>query len=725
MLETEALGNNGKKRISRREFMARTSAVTAAIILPAHIRAWAEPETPGVSIVKVDTSLILNSFDPDQALGTSIDILPAGVVDKIYTPAMIKQCLSAGWGPITYRQNTELQCAAWHWNPDGTWSDPAHKSGYFTGSAELGEPIRHSHGYPLPHRGQTRHGGSEQGWSRLTDGNPKSYWKSNPYLTKHFSGEDDATHPQWIVIDLGAVESMHVIRVDWTNPFATDFIVQFWTGTDPIGPMDRPLSGIWQAFSGGTIKGGQGGSQTIQLSESLINARFLRIWMTRSSGKCSTHDPKDPRSSLGYAITEVFVGSFSSQGEFIDLVQHRPDENQTTTYCSSTDPWHSAEDISGRDDQTGFDLFFTSGITNHLPAMIPIAMVYATPEDSAAQLAYLQKRRYPISYVEMGEEPDGQYMLPEDYAALYLQWADALHKVDPTLKLGGPAFTGVSEDVRVWPDAYGKTSWLGRFLDYLKACGRISDFAFMSFERYPYEPCNMAWSDLYREPELIAHLMQVWRDDGLPPEVPLMITESNLSFDLAANMTDIFSALWLADSVGAFLAADGAAYYHSPIQPEPLRSGCKGWSTYGNFVAEEDLDIKGYTAQYYASRMINLEWVKHGAGVHKLYPVLCDLKDAAGHLLVTGYAAKCPDGDWSLLFINKDQSNPQTVKIEVSGLENFTVKTALSFGADQYEWIEQGRESHSIASVPVKLEAGDVNQITLPKSSITVVRLKS
>ena len=95
--------------------------------------------------------------------------------------------------------------------------------------------------------------------------------------------------------------------------------------------------------------------------------------------------------------------------------------------------------------------------------MIPIAMIYSTPEDSAAELAYIEKRGYPVSYVEMGEEPDGAYMLPEDYAALYVQLAKALHKVDPKLKLGGPVFTGVNEDIKVWPDAQGRTSWLGRF----------------------------------------------------------------------------------------------------------------------------------------------------------------------------------------------------------------------------------------------------------------------
>src|SRR5215472_3754975 len=75
-------------------------------------------------------------FDPDKSLGSSLDILPAKTFEKVFAPETIKQSLSAGWGPITYRQNTELSIGAWHWNPEGSWSDAAHKSGYFTGSAE-------------------------------------------------------------------------------------------------------------------------------------------------------------------------------------------------------------------------------------------------------------------------------------------------------------------------------------------------------------------------------------------------------------------------------------------------------------------------------------------------------------------------------------------------------------------------------------------------------------
>src|SRR5882757_3751103 len=173
------------------------------------------------SIIQIDSSHRIKAFDPDVALGTSIDILPQGGVDKVYTPAILKESLSAGWGPITYRQNTELQGAAWHWNPNGKWSDAAHQSGYFTSSSEPGEFIRHSGGYPLPHRGNTSGDGRTRGkYSRLTDGDPNSYWKSNPYLTSKFTGEDDSLHPQWVVLDLGAGEKFDTLKIDWVEPYA-------------------------------------------------------------------------------------------------------------------------------------------------------------------------------------------------------------------------------------------------------------------------------------------------------------------------------------------------------------------------------------------------------------------------------------------------------------------------------------------------------------------------
>jgi hypothetical protein len=670
------------------------------------------------------------AFDPDKVMGTSLDILPEKEFENVFSEPIIKEGLSAGWGPMTYRQNTELTYDAWHWNPNGTWSDEKHKSGYFLGSAEPKDFLRKSYGYRLEHRGTTRSDSGQFECSRMTDGDPATYWKSNPYLSAKFTGEPDSANPQWVVIDFAFPQEIDAIQIAWANPYATKYVVEYWTGKEDA--LTKPLAGTWVKFPQGEAMGGTGENKVQRLADHPVATRFLRIWMTESSNTCDTHGDNDPRNCVGYAISEIYVGNFNTRSEFVDLAKHTPGQAQTVTQASSVDPWHTADAIVSSRIQTGFDLFFKSGYTNHLPAMIPIAMIYATPEDSAAELAYIEKRGYQVSYVEMGEEPDGAYMLPEDYAALYVQWAKALHKVDSKLKLGGPVFTGVNEDIKVWPDAQGRTSWLGRFLDYLKAHGRMSDLAFVSFEHYPLDPCVINWSDLYREPQLVAGTLKAWRDDGVPADVPLMNTESNVSWSLTDPMQDLFAGLWLADSVGAFLTlgGPGAVYYHSPIQPEPLRPGCQAWSTYGNFVADEKLEIKQHTAQYFASQMLNLDWVKHGAGMHQLYPAAGDVQDDAKHDLITAYAVKRPDGQWSLLVINKDPSNAHevTIAFENGGktvAEGFAgpVKT-VTFGAAEYVWHSSGPTSHADPDGPAKrstVESKAGQKVMLPKASVTVL----
>src|SRR6202521_641383 len=101
--------------------------------VPALLLAYMAFLTQGVQAqtIRVNTSPAhAIKFDPDQALGSSMDILPTNLVDKVYSEPILKESLSAGWGPITYRQNTELTIAAWHWNPNGSWRDVGHQSGY-------------------------------------------------------------------------------------------------------------------------------------------------------------------------------------------------------------------------------------------------------------------------------------------------------------------------------------------------------------------------------------------------------------------------------------------------------------------------------------------------------------------------------------------------------------------------------------------------------------------
>jgi hypothetical protein len=717
-------------------WLLKSAAIVSAILfsLAHNGSAFAQSATASAAappaIVHVDATPghAINSFDPDSALGSSIDVLSHDGIDKVYTPHIIQESLSAGWGPISYRNNSELRMGAWHWTENGTWSDPAHKSGYFTGSTELKEPVRYILSYALPHRGFSTSG------DRPIMGPNLSYWKSNPYLTRKFTGEKDSLHPQWVIIDLKAEKPVSAIRIMWASPYATTYQVEYWVGKRALD-FDAGPPGEWKTFPSGVVKSSEGGTVSLKLVETPVSTQYVRVLMTESSNTCDEHGSDDIRNCVGFAIREIRVGGVDSSGAFIEIqknISERP-----TTYCSSSiDPWHSAADVNatGGYQHSGFDLFFSSGLTNNLPAMIPVTMLYGTPDDAAAQIAYIEKRGYPISYIEMGEEPDGKHAMPEDYGALYLQWATTIHKVDPKLKLGGPVFEGVNEDIRVWPDAQGRTSWMARFVDYLKAHGRLADLAFVSFEHYPFEPCDITWKSVYREPTLVKHILQVWRDDGVPKEMPLMITEDHLAANLTGPMTTIFAALWLADNVGSFFEGGGALFTHSPIQPQGIQNTCLGWSSWSNFVSEDEtLEIKGYTSTYFAAHMINLEWVQHRAGVHSMFPASVNIKDNDGNLLLTSYAVHRPDGNWSLMLVNRDETNAHAVRVVFEDAKtkreaSFSGPiTFVTFGSDQYVWINDGPNSHADPDNPpvattVRGDGGTI--FTLPKASITVLRGK-
>lgn len=714
-------------RISQRNFPAYLGFLI--ILIPCHTPAQ-------IVTVDVTPAHVANRFSPIYALGSTVDRVPSNATDVFFRADQIQKVLSAGWGVISYRQNTDLFVQAWHWNPKGTWSDPSGK-GYFTGDATpTSDTIRHSYGYSLPHRGFTRNGGSEfDGYSRLDDGDLNTYWKSNPYLTSQFTGESDALHPQWVVIALDKKENVNAIRIHWADPYAREFKVQYWVGDGDA--MDEQDKGEWKDFPSGVFTDGKGGDSTLRLSPFSVSTKFVRVWMTSSSDTCDTHGSADRRNCVGYAIRELDLGTINENGTFQDLIHHSPDQKQTLTLCSSVDPWHEASDLyvapdrmeSG--DQPGFDLFFTSGITRGLPAIIPVALLYSTPDDAAAQMSYIKKRGYPVSYIEMGEEADGQYVLPEDYATLYLQFADALHRVDPAFKLGGPAFQGVTEDIKVWPDAAGRNSWFKRFLDYLRAHNRLQDFSFMSFEHYPYDGCETPWKNLYQEPELITHIMQVWRDDGLPPGIPLLDTETNAHGGEAS--VEIFGALWLADSFAGFLTAGGYSthYYHALSYSPPHPICPNSWGTYHLFMVDDQYQIKQPTSQFFAAQMLTQEWAQRKDAEHLLFHATSDVKDNEGHTLVTAYPLHRPDGLWSLLLVNKDYTRAHQVRVnfldsDTKHNSSFTGQvTAITFGKEQYAWHPNRKKGYADPDGPPKasmVQAGKDTTFDLPAASVTVLR---
>lgn len=212
-----------------------------------------------------------------------------------------------------------------------------------------------------------------------------------------------------------------------------------------------------------------------------------------------------------------------------------------------------------------------------------------------------------------------------------------------------------------------------------------------------------------------------------------MVTENHLAAQLTGPMTTIFAALWLADTVGSFLEGGGAAFYHSPIQPQDIRNTCLGWASWSNFVSDEQYNIKGYTSPFFAAQMINREWVQHRSGVHLMFPSSANLKDDTGNLLVTSYVVYRPDGNWSLMLVNRDEHNSHNVQVvfdDPKHKRNLGFSgpvTLVTFGSEQYVWINDGKNSHPDPDHPptaTTISASAATVFTLPKASVNVIRGK-
>src|SRR5438093_5639567 len=207
------------RRLRNSHALVFTGVLASQIILIGGLMAGRDADRKDKVIdVTVQAERPVNRVNPIEALGAGVDGHEKGECARMFTNKNIAEMRSAGFGPLTYRLRTELAGEVWHWNPRGRWSNPVHRCGYWISDDSFAEPINLSYGYRLPRRGNTIDQANDDGYSRITDGNEESFWKSNPYLDSHFTGEPEDTHPQWVVIDLGATRPIDCIRIHWGTP---------------------------------------------------------------------------------------------------------------------------------------------------------------------------------------------------------------------------------------------------------------------------------------------------------------------------------------------------------------------------------------------------------------------------------------------------------------------------------------------------------------------------
>jgi len=676
----------------------------------------------------------VNRLVPTEALGAGVDGHEKDECAQMFTDKNIAEMLSAGLGPLTYRLRTELGDEVWHWNPRGTWSDPVHNCGYWTSDNSLREPITVSYGYRLPRRGNTIDQANDDGYSRIADGDPNSFWKSDPYLDSHFTSETEDAHPQWVVIDLGESKLVNAIRIHWGTPYATRYRIEYWPGDDPMH-LDPDDDDNWLLFAHGTIENAHGGDELTRLADRPRSLRFVRIVMSNSS-HTSGQSSDDIRDSLGFAIREIDLGKIGKDGRFHDQIRHAADRHrQTIIYTSSTDPWHRAEDLDPSTEQPGLDFILRSKLANNLPVLVPVGVLYDTPENAVAEIQYLQRRNYSLEGIELGEEPDGQWASPEDYAALYAGVARRLTKLQAPLKIGGPSLQNFEDQLLTWANPSGNRSWMNRFLEYIRAAK--VPFDFLSFEFYPFDNvCVDAAPHLLQIPTRLGAMMTSLRKDGVSPDIPWLMTEYGYSVFGGRPEVDIEGALFNADAVGAFLSLGGAKPYLYGYEPNYLQDELKcSWGNLMMLQLQPKTDQLNRLSAYYASQLLTREWMQPVRQQHGIFLVtINDAKNGrrgtAGRT-VTAYAVRRPDNQWALLVINKDPKDAAqlSVQFKISGTKqpvSFEGKVEMiQFSRAQYAWHTDGQNGHPIRSLPPAQFTREASSLyELPPYSITVLRGK-
>jgi hypothetical protein len=533
------------------------------------------------------------------------------------------------------------------------------------------------------------------------------------------------------MIYLGAQKKIDAIKVVWSQPFATDFAVEYGYF---VGPEDlsQRLPTDWRPFPQGAINKATGGAEILKLSSQPWTIRYVRLRLNESSGT-GPDKSRDIRDRLGYAIREINLGYLDGHGGFHDAIHHAASRNaQTVVYVSSTDPWHREIDRDPETEQPGFDFVFKSGLTNGLPLLLPVAVLYDTPENAAAEIQYLKARGYPFEQVEMGEEPDGQFVNAEHFAALYLQFAKAIHRVRPELHLGGPSMQDIEQSQVPGQIDFGKAGWLGRFLRYLKAHDKLDEFSFFSFEWYPFGDDCEPRKFLPRSTQMMADALDELQQGGLKHDIPWIITEYGYSAFAARAEVDIDGALFNADLVAFFLTRGGdAAYLYGYEASEIIREQkCSAGNNMMFFRGDSGHERKP-TATYWVARMLTQDWAKPGDELHEMYAAESTVHDHEGNATVTAYALRRLDGLWSLLLINRSPSTSYETTLRFQNASNGASSAFIgSLDLFQYSHAQYQLNSDRYNPYPIRdeppahetIRADQDSGIVLPPSSITVVR---
>jgi hypothetical protein len=230
--------------------------------------------------------------------------------------------------------------------------------------------------------------------------------------------------------------------------------------------------------------------------------------------------------------------------------------------------WGDQQDVKGYQIDSFMDFANKMGAT----VLFHVRLLDGTPEQAAALVRYVNiDRKYNVQFWGIGNETNlyndkiktrGETYDTERFNKEWRTFAEAMKKVDPTIKLVGPevnqfSFQASSEATTNFEQK--QEEWL---IEFLKANGDLVDI--VSFHRYPFPKTRTSGppsiDDLRRSTaewdKIISHARELIHQ-YTGRDIPIAVTEFNSSYGNSvggdATPDSYYNAIWMADVLGRLI----------------------------------------------------------------------------------------------------------------------------------------------------------------------------
>ncbi len=586
-----------------------------------------------------------------------------------------------------------------HWNGTGAFNG----SGYWVPSGTT-----YSAGFAdnETYRGTTSSYGAA---SHITDGNPASVWLSNV--------DTDFPNSQWAELDLTATALVNAVTIVWGTPYATSFQIQRWPSSGWPPPLSDNSSNKW--ITVGTYAG-TGGTQGVTFTSA--SAQYWRVLMTASSAGVSG----------AYSIGEVTLYNGATK---VSSNTTTPSA-QTQVEVSSTDPASSKNYTTAPPGSTDFASYMTyvQAFTPHAIPLITVNLGTGTASEAASWVYYANVTKgYGIHYWQIGNETEGNWEtggpLPaQDYVRRYIEYYNAMKAVDPSIIITGP----VSGSFLDTSNMYDGKSYVQDFISMLHADGDDSYIDGIDFHWYPNYGSYTAATALASPAQLDAFPVSLnsWLS-GVSggTTIPVFMSEYNVDAGDENFQVQLGNGLWVADSLGHFIADFGSRGFSNLW--DTLNGGSGVTSVTGGDLGYLNVNNSSATyqyqahASYWAIQMMTNDWaIPADATPHQL--VSTTITGVSSSLLAA-YSDYRPDGILSLMVVNKNPTASYAVTLNVGPFTPNATANEWVYNSTNYQWVTTGGTPYHAApdTAPTSLVASGVSNtfpVTFGPYSINVIQ---